>query len=212
MDIKSSRSTLLLLKEKVVSFYSILSVLKARRGALIRELLSAIEPYLKSKEEIRSLLKKGLLEQKLSLSVDGLYYQTSLIDVNRREFPVQIESNNIYGLKYKEIKVYESINLSYDERKYSPSLNSGNLEEFENIVEIVIGEIIKLSNYENKLKIITEEVLKLNKKIRMLEDKIIPRIKKKIKDISNYLNERERENYFRLKLYKNKKPCLEGRV
>ncbi len=205
MDINPTRSNLLIIKDKLVSYYSILSILKARRAALIKELISSVEPYLKTREDIRRIFRKALFCYKITLSADGIGYHMPLIAINKREFPVRIESNNIYGLTYKELKSYENIYLKYEERKYNPHINSEALEEALSLTEQVIDEIIKLTNYENKLKVITEEVLKLNRKIKILEDKLIPATKHKIKNISNYLNERERESYFRLKLYKGKK-------
>lgn len=205
MDIKPTRSNLLITKEKLGSHYSILSILKARRAALIKELLSSIEPFLKSREEIRKIFSKAIFTHKISLSADGSDYHRALENVNKREFPVRIVSNNIYGLSYREIECYENIFLKYSERKYSPQTNSYALEESLSMTELVIDEIIKLTNYENKLKVITEEVIRLSRKIKILEDKLIPQLRHKIKEITDYLNERERENYFRLKLYKNKK-------
>ncbi|MCX7991596.1 MAG: V-type ATP synthase subunit D [Proteobacteria bacterium] len=213
MDIKPTRSNLLLLKEKKQTYTNILSVLKARRLALIKELLTEIEPYLKTQAEIKKLLNDGLMNFQLSKSIDGIEYLLSLTDLNKREFPVTIISQNIYGLKYKEVKVYESIILEYDERKYNPSVNSSYLELFEKKIEEVIEEAIKLSNYENKIKIITDEIMKLSKKIKVIEERLLPKTAKQIKYINIYLGEKERENYFRLKLFKNKKTLpLSGRV
>lgn len=205
MDIKPTRFNLLQLKERNNIYTDILSVLKAKRLALIKVLLADIEPYLKTQEEIKRILKDVLLNFKLSTSIDGISYLNSIIDINKREFPMSIINQNIYGIKYKELKFYENIQLRYEERKYNPTINSNYLEMFEKRAEEVIEEFVKLSNYENKIKVITDEILKLNKKIKILEEKWIPNIRERIKKINIYLGEKERENFYRLKLFKNKK-------
>lgn len=213
MDIKPTRFNLLQLKERNKIYTDILSVLKAKRLALIKILLADIEPYLKTQEEIKRILKDVLLNFKLSTSIDGISYLNSLIDINKREFPMSIINQNIYGIKYKELKFYENIQLRYEERKYNPTINSNYLEMFEKRAEEVIEEFVKLSNYENKIKVITDEILKLNKKIKILEEKWIPNIRERIKKINIYLGEKERENFYRLKLFKNKKTLpFSGRV
>lgn len=213
MDTKPTRFNLILLKDKNRIFVNILSILKARRLALIKELLTDIKPYLKTQKEIKNLLRSALVNYKISKSIDDRAYIQSLKYLNRREFPILLINKNIYGLKYKEVKIYENVLLRYEERRHNPSFNSLNLEVFEKKTEEVIDEAIKLSNFESKIKVITDEIMKLNKKIRVLEERMIPKTKKMIKEISIFLGERERENYFRLKIFKNKKTLpLNSRV
>ncbi len=213
MDTKPTRFNLILLKDKNRIFVNILSILKARRLALIKELLTDIKPYLKTQKEIKNLLRSALVNYKISKSIDDRDYIQSLKYLNKREFPILLINKNIYGLKYKEVKIYENVLLRYEERRHNPSFNSLNLEVFEKKTEEVIDEAIKLSNFESKIKVITDEIMKLNKKIRVLEERMIPKTKKMIREISIFLGERERENYFRLKIFKNKKTLpLNSRV
>lgn len=205
MDTKPTRFNLLYLKERKKIYFELLSILKARRLALIKVLLSHLEPFLKTHKDIKITIREAVLKFKLSTAIDGNFYLKSLTDLNKREFPINVINQNVYGIKYKQIIFYENVLQKYDERKYDPSYNSPYLEMFERKIEETIEQCINLSNYEKKIRVIAEEILKLNKKIRVLEERLIPDTTEKIKKIKIYLAEKERENFYKLKLFKNKK-------
>jgi V/A-type H+-transporting ATPase subunit D len=56
--------------------------------------------------------------------------------------------------------------------------------------------------FENKLKRLGDEILKVTRRNRVLEERVLPRLSREIRGIYQYLGEREREAYFRLKRFK----------
>ncbi|HXX82270.1 MAG TPA: V-type ATP synthase subunit D, partial [Thermodesulfovibrionales bacterium] len=60
-----------------------------------------------------------------------------------------------------------------------------------------------IATYESKLKRLGEEIVKSTRRIRVLEERLLPELTRQIKVISQYIGERERETYYRLKRFKN---------
>jgi V/A-type H+-transporting ATPase subunit D len=79
----------------------------------------------------------------------------------------------------------------------SPWLDEA-IEEFEEIVE----EMLTLANFEGKFRRLAEELVRLTRRIRILEERIAPQLQGDIHAMAQYLAERERESYFRLKRFK----------
>ncbi len=100
--------------------------------------------------------------------------------------------------------MHETVARSFDERPYdmigsSPWLDEA-IEEFEGIVE----EMLSLANFEGKFRrLAEEELVRLTRRIRILEERIAPQLRIDIHAMAQYLAERERETYFRLKRFKS---------
>ena len=62
--------------------------------------------------------------------------------------------------------------------------------------------MLELAAFENKLKKLGDEILKITRKTKVLEERILPGLKYQIKTIAQYIGEREREAYYRLKKFK----------
>jgi vacuolar-type H+-ATPase subunit I/STV1 len=69
-----------------------------------------------------------------------------------------------------------------------------------------LESMIEIAAFESKLKRLGAEILKTTRKIRVLEERVLPDLKDQIKMIAQYIGERDREAYYRLKRFKTS--CL----
>ena len=69
-----------------------------------------------------------------------------------------------------------------------------------------------MKNYLNSELILSREIIQTTMRVRVLEERILPKLKRQIKSITQYLGERERENYFRLKQFKEIKHTADRHV
>ena len=92
--------------------------------------------------------------------------------------------------------------MSPDERGYDFSSTTPHLEESIHLFEKVLESMLELAAYENKLKKLSDELLRIMRKIRVLEERVLPDLKQQIRTISQNIGERERESYYRLKKFK----------
>lgn len=202
--IHPTRTNLILLKEKISSVIDSIGILKGRRQALIREFFNTIAPFLKSREEIRKLYTNAIKELLLSLGHEGKRNIESIALISGRKINLEITEKNIWGLKYKDVIVYDSPVRKPNERSYDFLSTTQHLEEGIYLFEKIVKSMLDLAEFEGKLKRLGNEILKTTRKIRVLEDRIIPNLKTDLKVISQYIDEREREAYYRLKIMKGK--------
>ncbi|PLX83503.1 MAG: V-type ATP synthase subunit D [Desulfuromonas sp.] len=202
--IHPTRTNLLLLKDKSRSVVNSIAILKGRRQALIRELLSASLPLLRARDEIRTLYGRALTELQLSLGHEGDDFVRSLVPLSRRELGLQIVPRKVMGVAYRDVTVEQSPVRSPDQREYDFAVTTPHLEEAIGLFETVVEEMLRIAAFEAKLKRLGAELLRITRRIRVLEERIQPRLRAQIRSIAQYLGEREREAHYRLKLFKGK--------
>ena len=197
-----TRTNLLLLKEKSSSVLNSISILKSRRQALIIEFLKTSNPYLESRKAIRKLYGDSITRLVFSLGHEGEDMISSIIEVGARDFNIEIAGRKLWGLEYKEISPRESAVRSINHRNYDTRFTTPHLEEATWRFEKIVDAILDIAEYDNKLQRLSREIIQTTRRVRVLEERIRPRLKKEIKSISQYLGERERETYYRLKQFK----------
>lgn len=200
--IHTNRTFLIGLKEKHRTISGSLHILKARRHALIMEFLNTSRPFLKSREDIKVIYREALEELKLSVGKEGVSFIESLIAVSSRDSEIDITDKNILGVKYKEVAVSEAIMRGLDDRNYDWQSTSPHLEEALYLFEKLVDAVIKLAAHELKLKKLGEEIIKLSRRTRVLEERNLPKLKQQIKSVTQHISEREREEFYRLKKFK----------
>lgn len=202
MIIHPTRTNLLLLKEKARSVVNSVSILKARRQALVREFLSTTAPFLRSREDIRNTYGKALDELALSLGREGKNTIESVTHAAARDLNIDIVEKSIWGLKYKDLDVHEKPVREPDRRGYDFLATTLHLDEGMYLFEKVLESMLELAAFENKIKKLGDEILKITRKTKVLEERVLPGLQYQIKSIAQYISEREREAYYRLKKFK----------
>ena len=200
--IHPTRTNLLLRKEKSSSVANSISILKSRRQALIIEFLKTSNPYLESRKAIRKLYGDSITRLFFSLGHEGEDMISSIIDVGAREFNIEVAGRKLWGLEYKEIFPHESAVRSINNRNYDIRFTTPHLEEATWRFEKIVDAILDIAEYDNKLQRLSREIIQTTRRVRVLEERILPGLRKEIKSISQYLGERERETYYRLKQFK----------
>jgi V/A-type H+-transporting ATPase subunit D len=200
--IHPTRTNLLHLKERRESVANSAKILKARRQALIRKVIESSRPFLESTEGIKSDYRRALGELHFSLGHEGKEFVESVAAVSKREIGVDIEQKNILGVKYREVFFGESMIRSPRERNYDYLGTTPHMEESIHLFEKIVVSMMEYAVFENKLKRLGDEILKVTRRNRVLEERVLPRLSREIRGIYQYLGEREREAYFRLKRFK----------
>lgn len=200
--IHPTRTNLLMLKDKTLSVINSMRILKARKQALIREFLETTRPFLRSREDIRVMYGEAIKELSLSLGHEGKESIDSITAVTARDFKVQITEKSIWGLKYKEVTASEAAVREPGKRGFDYLSTTPRLDESIYLFEKIVESMVEIAAFESKLKRLGNEIIKTTRRIRVLEEKILPDISRQIKFISQYIGERERESYYRLKKFK----------
>ncbi len=200
-----NRTYLLKLKEKRKVIANSLNILKARRQALVVEFLTSARPFLEKRKKIMSLYWQARQYLAVSRGLEGEPSISALAAVNRHDPGVEIEEKNVLGAKYRGAKILEPIRRSATERQYDFGPTTPLLEETFSLFEQVVEEMLEVAGHESKLKNLGEAIRKTSRKFRVLEERILPEMAGRIHMVSQYIGEREREDYFRLKRFKDRR-------
>ena len=174
--IHPTRTNLLLLKDKVLSINNSIEILTARRQALIMELLKSSTPYLESRKKLGMLYGEAITRLGVAQAMSGGDRVQALALSAQRDLRVAVSAKSVWGLSYKEIAPSESAVRSVTGRGYDYRFTTPALEEAAFRFETVVDDILALAAYENKIQRLGREIQKTTRRIRVLEEKILPRV------------------------------------
>jgi V/A-type H+-transporting ATPase subunit D len=200
--IHPTRTNLLLLKEKSRSVHNSTGILKARRQALIKELLAATAPFLASRDSVQTAYGKAIRDFALSLGIVGGQYLDSVEAVAERDLGLEITERSVMGLRYRDVSVRTSPVRRLEERGYDHRQSAPRLDEALEHFEQILASMLEIAAYESKLKRLGEEVVRVTRRIRVLEERVMPALGRQVRGIAQFLGERERESSFRLKRFR----------
>ena len=203
--IHPTRTNLLMLKAKAKAVSNSVRILKARKQALIREFLDTTRPFIRSRAEIRQLYGKAISELLLSLGLEGPDTIESISAVTGRDYIVEITEKSIWGLKFKEVTPLERAVRDPGSRGYDYLSTTPHLEEGIYLFEKIMESMVELAAFESKLKRFGEEIIRTSRRIRVLEERILPEYRIQAKIISDHIGERDRESFCRLKRFKEQR-------
>jgi V/A-type H+-transporting ATPase subunit D len=205
-----TRTDLLQLREKLVSVANSVAILKGRRQALIRAFLDSVRPFLHSREAIRREYARALGELRLAEGHEGVALVETLAATSERDLGVDIADKAVMGVRYRELTVWGPVVRSPDERNYGYAATTPHLEEAVYLFERVAEALLGVAVFESKLKRLGEEIQHVTRRTRVLEERVLPKLRTEIKAITHYIGEREREAHFRLKKFKASRSARSG--
>ena len=202
--IHPTRTNLLLLKERALAVANSIGIIKARKQALIQEFLAATRPFLRSREDIRTMYGSALMELAMSLGHEGRNNIESITASTARDFGVDITQKSIWGLVYKDILAHHEFVREPDMRGYDYRSTTPHVEEGIYLFEKILEAMMEMAGFECKLKRLGDEIIRMTRRIRVLEERVLPNLRLGIKTIAQYIGEREREAYYRQKRAKTR--------
>ena len=168
---------------------------------------------LKEKEKYDSEKKK--IEQEYKLQKDEAFklLQNANVDLGINNVSIiayNIEIDNEIDIKYKTVMGVEipEIAYNYDSK---PNINFGLLDTTISVDEAIIAFkklkilLVNLTKLEIIIKRLNNAIEKVQKRSKSLKDIIIPNYEKDEKHIQEILEERDREEFTRMKMIKKSK-------
>lgn len=195
-----TKNNLMRLKSKLKLSMQGQELLERKKTILEVEKEKYIKENKKQREKLNKLFEEGLTDLK-NASVDiGI---EELVDISET-----VQTNEKIDIKYKTIMGVEipSIICKEDEKKLNYSLYNTTISVDKTIERFnsIKSNIIKLAELDNTIIRLNRAIEKVNKRSNALKNIIIPEDEKNVKQIENIIEEREREEFSRLKVVKNK--------
>ncbi len=173
-------------------------LLREKRNALAKEFMTIVGIVVEASERLERVATEASQALAVAEAIDGVEATRSASFVATRGIDVQVTSESIMGVRVPRIEK-QDLSRSVLERGYGLSGTSSRIdlvaERFEEEVEL----IIELAATEMRLRRLAEEIQETSRRVNALENILIPRLEAQLKYIQMVLDEREREDLFRLK-------------
>lgn len=203
-EVSPTRSELLRLKQQITLAQQGCNLLKEKRDALLVEFMAVMDETLR----LSSLLERAVSNAQYSLTVakavDGAVTVKSVSLVTKGEVTVDISGTKIMGVAIPVVNKKYSPVRSLLTRGYSVTGASSRIDETAENFERVLDILIENADVETRLKRLGDEIQKTNRRVNALEQIVMPEMQKQTKYIRMTLEERAREDLFRLKRVKKK--------
>jgi len=174
----------------------------------MREFLKELKDFSSERDKMRCAVVKAVRSLLTAIAVDGTEALSSASYATRQPITVELKKKNIWGARVIDVKSDYSVRSS-ESRGYSPYTVSARIDETAERFEQVIEYAIRVAPVEHKLNILAEHIRKTSRRVNALEQRLLPRLKRQIRFIRNTLDQREREDTFRLRILKRKKTRAE---
>jgi len=176
-------------------------LLREKMDALIQEFFLIMISVSKSREELDIAAVAAQRSLCVAEAVDDLVALKSASFATKRALTLDIQGKNIMGGPVPRVE-RKTVSKSVLERGYSMIGTSGRIDEAAERYETELDLIIGLAETETSLRRLGDEIQMNRRRVNALEQVLIPELKQQAKYIKIAIEEREREDLFRLKKVK----------
>lgn len=184
------------------------NLLKNKRDALVKEFFTMVREMFSFRDELDERVRKAANTLNLALGIDGPHVVKSVGMSTKREVSLEVERRNIWGIRVPELEK-KSVVRSVMARGYGIHTVSSRIDRAANSFEGILNLIITMASNEVRVKRLGDEIRKTTRRVNALEQVVIPALKGQTRFIESTLEEREREDLFRLKRLKKMRESKE---
>ncbi len=186
-------------KKKTQSLASMgFDLMDRKSNILVREIMTMIE----SAKEIQTRIDKTYAEAYLALQRANI--TLGIVNEASQAVPIDngisMETRSVMGVELPAIELAEQPPAVY----YGLESTNSKLDEAYIKFQEVKRLTVRLAEIENNVFMLAEEIKKAKMRTNALHNIIIPRLNEDIKYISEVLEEKDREDFSRLKVIKNR--------
>jgi V/A-type H+-transporting ATPase subunit D len=181
-----------------------MDLLKQKRDALLIEFMSVMDETLRLSGSLQKAVADAQYSLAVAKSVDGNVSVRSVAMATKGEVTIDMTGTKIMGVSVPVVTKGRSPMRSSFTRGYSITGVSSRIDESADRFEKILDVIIEYADIETRLKRLGEEIQKTNRRVNALEQITVPGLKEQVAYIRQTLDERAREDLFRLKKVKKK--------
>jgi V/A-type H+-transporting ATPase subunit D len=176
-------------------------LLDKKRNVLIREMMSFMDRAKVIQQRMREIFKEAyeaLIMANITLGINEVYEVAESIP-QATEFTILTQS--VMGVEIPQIKYEKRELVPYYSFYHTNTALDIALKEFHQVKYL----LYELAEIEDSVYKLATEIKRTQKRTNALKNIQIPKYKALVKTISEMLEEKEREDFFRLKVLKKKK-------
>lgn len=176
-------------------------LLKQKRDALVIEFMGTMNRVLEGTRRLNTAAEQARRSLALAYAVDGSITIRSAALAARGRLEVEMTGSYVMGVPCPVVE-RRSVRRSVLTRGYSITGVSSRVDEVAEAFEDELDAIISLAGVETKLRRLGNEIQKTRRRVNALENAILPELRQEVNSIEMVLEERAREDLFRLKKVK----------
>jgi V/A-type H+-transporting ATPase subunit D len=203
-NVSPTRMNLLYRKAQVQLALQGVDLLKKKRDALVSEFFGVVHNTLESRNRLNAVSQDAVNLLNIASSIEGKALLESAALAGKREVFLNVAEKNIWGIKIPELSISQSLKRKQSQRGYNnitaPARVIKTADNFEEMMDL----LIEVAGRETRLKKLGAEIKKATRRVNALEQIVIPGLYNQMAYIKSVLEQRERDDIFRLKLIKNK--------
>lgn len=201
MIVSPTKSNLLLTKRSLIFAEEGYTLLNRKRNVLIREMMQLIDDAREIQDSIESVFSGAYDSlQKANLSIGIEYVE---------ELGFSVQENNSVSFRLRSVMGVEVPSISAIDEEIIPSYGflrtNANLDQTLKAFKRALSLIARLSEIETTVYKLAVEIKKTQRRVHALEKILIPQYKALVKFIESYIEETERDDFFRMKMLKQRK-------
>lgn len=200
-NIAPTKANLIIAKSSLEFSKQGFELLDRKRNVLIRELMEYVDKAKGIQNKINKIFSEAYKALERANITMGIY--------EVEEIAMAVPEANDYDILFKSVMGVEVPHVYFNKEDIKPSYgfyksNTAMDLAYKNFNEVKYL-IYELAELENAIYRLAMEVKKTQKRANALENIQIPKFQATVKNISEVLEEKEREDFFRLKVVKKKK-------
>src|SRR6266508_4610538 len=170
-------------------------LLKLKRDALIVEFFRVLERA--------KTLRSNLADKRIAIAraIEGSIGVRSAALASREVPTLQLKTKNVMGIIVPKIDA-KSVRKKLEDRGYGIITTSARIDEAAEAYEALVEDIVVAAEIETTMRRLIEEIEKVKRRVNALEYRVIPELKSTEAFIRQRLEEMERDNFMRLKRFK----------
>lgn len=180
------------------------TLLEGKREALLKELIERARALRELRNELHKRGRMAVTSLAVARATRGTPEVRSMGTAGRRELAAKVKTQKVWGLNLGII-VADGIVRAANERGVGLLDMSSHVLEAAESAELLLEQLVACAPAERNIQILGEEVKKTNRRINALNEYLLPKLRFEVRTILRVLEEREREDTFRLKQIKKKK-------
>jgi V/A-type H+-transporting ATPase subunit D len=197
MELMAKRSSIKLASDGV-------TLLEGKREALLKELIDRARQLRELRNDLHQRGRRAVGSLAFARAHRGTPEVRSVSTAGRRELDFTVETERVWGMHLGRIESRNAVRAPQD-RGVGLLDTSSHILEAARSAESMLEKLMQCAPLERNITILGEEVKKTNRRINALNEYLLPKLRGEVRAIQSVLEEREREDTFRLKKIKNSK-------
>lgn len=199
----ATRMTLMSKKAQIKLASDGVTLLEGKREALLKELIARAKKLRLLRKDLQIKGRRSVATLAMARATDGTAGVRSVGVAGRRELNLKVIGERVWGMDLGYIEAHNVVRAP-SERNVGLLDTSAQVLEAAESAEEMVEQLIQCAPIERNIQLLGEEIKKTNRRINALNEYLLPNLREEVRLIARVLEEREREDTFRLKKIKKK--------